>query len=140
MSTAVGHGRGRVLALSALPAALAVVVGLDLIGRGPHRRPVEPHRYVPGGDPARGRQAIIAYGCGGCHVIPGVRRARGLAGPPLTDLDRRIYVAGVLPNTPENLVHWIRFPQQVDPRSAMPNLGLAEAEARDIAAYLYAPR
>jgi cytochrome c len=42
----------------------------------------------------------------------------------------------VLPNTTENMVRWIRQPQAVNPRSAMPDLGVNERDAQDIAAYL----
>lgn len=56
---------------------------------------------------------------------------------PLTQLASRVYVAGMLPNTPENLTLWIEHPTQVNPRTAMPDLGVGEARARDIAAYLY---
>jgi cytochrome c2 len=90
-----------------------------------------------GGNPERGRQLIAAYGCGACHTIPGVRRAQGLVGPRLVDLRRRSYLAGVLANTPENLVRWIEQPQAFSPRTAMPDVGASEAEARDMAAYLY---
>jgi cytochrome c1 len=48
----------------------------------------------------------------------------------------RGFIAGVLPNSPENMVRWLRQPQSVDPRSAMPDLGVSERDARDIAAYL----
>lgn len=58
-------------------------------------------------------------------------------GPPLMEWARRGYVAGRLPNAPENLVAWLRDPQAISPGSAMPNLGLTAAEARDAAAYLY---
>ncbi len=68
------------------------------------------------------------FGCGSCHTIPGVRGADAMVGPPLN---------GRLPNTPENLVHWIVTPQTVEPGTAMPNLGVSEREARDMAAYLY---
>jgi cytochrome c1 len=47
-------------------------------------------------------------------------------------------IAGLLPNTPANLVLWLRHPQSVTPGNAMPDLGLTETQARDIAAYLYA--
>lgn len=80
---------------------------------------------------------ILLHGCGSCHHIPGVRGAVSWVGPPLTAWARRGYVAGRLPNTPENLVPWLRDPQSISPGSAMPNLGLSEAEARDAAAYLY---
>lgn len=94
-------------------------------------------RTVPGGDPALGRVAIERYGCGSCHVVPGVRTARGMTGPPLTNFARRAYVGGALPNEPENLVRWIMSPQAVEPGTVMPDLGVGEADARDIAAYLY---
>jgi cytochrome c1 len=42
----------------------------------------------------------------------------------------------MLPNTPENMVRWLREPQAVNPRSAMPDLGVSEGDARDIAAFL----
>jgi cytochrome c len=94
-------------------------------------------REVPGGDARQGRQAVRTYGCGACHVIPGVTGATGLVGPPLNSFARRAYVAGNLPNTPPNLIRWIQTPQAVEPGTAMPNLGVGEADARDIAAYLY---
>jgi cytochrome c1 len=50
------------------------------------------------------------------------------------------HIAGVLTNTPDNLIEWIHNPPGVDPRTAMPNLGVDEAAARDIAAYLYTLR
>jgi cytochrome c1 len=42
----------------------------------------------------------------------------------------------VLPNTPQNMVRWLRHPQAVSPKSAMPDLGVTEPDARDVAAYL----
>jgi cytochrome c1 len=93
-----------------------------------------------GGNPARGPAIAERYGCGSCHTIPGVTGARGLVGPPLLWWSRRTFIAGELPNTPENLVRWIRDPQSVEPQTAMPALGLSDAEARDVAAYLYTLR
>jgi cytochrome c1 len=92
---------------------------------------------VTGGDAGRGADAIRAIGCGGCHTIPGVRGADGLVGPPLLSFSRRTYIAGELPNTPDNLVRWLLDPPSVEPRTAMPKVGLTEQQARDIAAYLY---
>lgn len=86
------------------------------------------------------QEAIDAYGCGSCHTIPGIRGADGLVGPPLTRFHERAYIAGQLPNTPENLVHWIRNPQEVEPGTAMPDLGVTEEDAREIAAYLLSPK
>jgi cytochrome c len=96
-----------------------------------------PRRQVSGGEPAPGRQAFLKYGCGGCHFVPGVDRARGKVAPPLMEFSERAYVAGVVSNTPENLVRWIMAPESISPRTAMPNLGVSEQDARDIAAFLY---
>jgi len=88
-------------------------------------------------DPARGKVALQQHACTGCHLIPGVVGANSLVGPPLKGMARRVYIAGSLPNTPENLIRWIHNPQQISPGSAMPDLGVTEQDARDIAAYLY---
>lgn len=92
---------------------------------------------VPGGDATRGEHRLVAYGCGSCHVIPGVPAASGRVGPPLTDFADRTFVAGRLRNEPIALIAWIQHPQQVSPGTAMPDLGVTDADARDIAAYLY---
>jgi cytochrome c len=92
---------------------------------------------VPGGDVTRGKQAIAATGCGACHTIDGVRDAHGEVGPPLTGVARRSIIAGELANTPENMIRWIRDPKAIEPNTVMPNLGVNEQSARDIAAYLY---
>jgi cytochrome c1 len=97
---------------------------------------------VAGGDPERGRSVLAdyRYGCGSCHSIPGVKGARGTVGPPLHGMGVRAYVAGRLPNEPGNLVAWILNPRRFDPESAMPATGITEAEAQDVAAYLYTLR
>jgi len=92
---------------------------------------------VPGGDAARGRRALVRYGCGTCHTIPGVPEADAAVGPPLTGWAERRYIAGTLENEPQNLIYWIRFPQDVEPGTAMPDLGVEEDDARDMAAYLF---
>lgn len=93
-----------------------------------------------GGDPENGRLLLRQFGCGSCHEIPNVATARGKVGPPLAGIATRVYVAGVLPNTPENMAAFIRYPQKVSPRTAMPDLGVTEAHARDMVAYLYTLR
>lgn len=113
------------------------VVG-DLIVRGFQREIAKPVWELSRDDTDLGRQAIIRHGCGGCHVIPGIRHATGRVGPRLSGFGDQIYIAGMLPNIPENLTLWIQNPQAVNPQSAMPNLGVSEAEAREIAVYLYA--
>jgi cytochrome c2 len=88
------------------------------------------------GDPKRGAFVIEQAQCGACHQIPGIFQADGLVGPPLTGFGRRTMIAGLLPNTPDNLVLWLRRPQSVVPGNAMPDTGLSETQARDAAAYL----
>jgi hypothetical protein len=46
-------------------------------------------------------------------------------------------VAGVLQNTPQNLIHWIEDPPSVDEHTVMPKLGVTHQDAIDIAGYLY---
>lgn len=92
------------------------------------------------GDAEAGRLMLRQYGCGACHRIPGVATADGNVGPPLERLAEQVYIAGVIPNTPENLVRWIRAPQSVEPATAMPDLKVTEGHARDMAAYLYTLR
>jgi cytochrome c1 len=58
-------------------------------------------------------------------------------GPSLQRFAGRAYVAGVVPNTADQLVRWIRSPHAVDGATAMPETGLSEQDARDVAAYLY---
>jgi mono/diheme cytochrome c family protein len=95
---------------------------------------------IPDSSPARGKRALVDYGCAGCHVVPGVREAEGLVGPPLHYWSDRQYIAGRIQNTPENLISWIMNPQSIEPGSAMPNMGVTWGDARDIAAYLYTLR
>src|SRR5690625_7035706 len=59
---------------------------------------------VPDGDPERGIGVIRGIGCGRCHTIPGIHGADGLVGPPLDHWAKRSFIAGRLPDTPENLV------------------------------------
>jgi cytochrome c1 len=91
-----------------------------------------------GGDPDKGPALLVKYGCVNCHNVPGLQAPTGNVGPDLAGIGKRAYVAGVLANTPQNLMRWIVDPQDVDPKSAMPNTGISPAEARDVAAYLYA--
>lgn len=93
-----------------------------------------------GGDAPSGRTEIRKYGCNTCHEISGVAGARGLIGPSLDGIGERYYIAGELPNTPSNLMLWIQHPRQVEPRTAMPEMGVTEQDSRDIAAYLYTIR
>lgn len=125
-----GWWRGLRAAGVALAILLAPLACREAAGR-------EPNYYVPGGNPDSGKVAIQTYGCGSCHTIPGVRVATGTVGPPLMFWSKRTYIAGEVPNTPDYLVRWIEVPQAIEPGTAMPNLGVPEKAARDIASYLY---
>lgn len=92
---------------------------------------------ITGGDPRAGRALIARYGCASCHQIKGIAHADSQVGPPLDQIRARGYIAGVLPHTADNLIKWIEHPRQVVPNTAMPELGVSQAEARDMAAYLY---
>ena len=94
-------------------------------------------RQVPGGNPRNGRTYMEAAGCGSCHLIPGVANARGMVGPSLEHFAQRSFIAGEVPNTTDNLVKWIVNPPSIEPKTAMPALGVTPTQARDVAAYLY---
>lgn len=100
----------------------------------------EPVSAVAGGSVHRGAAAVAEMGCGSCHAIAGIPGAHGRVGPPLTGVGDRAILAGELPNTPANMIRWVRNPQAVEPATAMPNLGVTDQQARDIAAYLYTLR
>ena len=95
---------------------------------------------LTGGNYDRGHASIRKYGCGSCHTIPGVVGAHSKVGPDLSGLAGRAYIAGVLTNSPDNLMSWIENPQAIDDKTAMPNMGVSPQDARDIAAYLYTLR
>jgi cytochrome c len=89
------------------------------------------------GNPEQGKNLIRNFGCGSCHEIPGVQGADGTTAPSLRAFSKRSYVAGVVENSMDNLVHWIQNPPEVDHLTAMPNVGVKEPEAKDIASYLF---
>jgi cytochrome c len=117
---------------------IALVVGVSNCGGRNHVR--EEAITLTGGDPDKGRSAIGRYGCGSCHEIPGIGSARGTVGPPLGRVAARTYLAGRLANSPANMMQWIQHPQQVEPGTAMPEMGVSTGEARDITAFLYTLR
>ena len=86
--------------------------------------------------PERGRIAISQYACAACHIIPGVPSSYPNIGPPLTGMASRRMIAGRLANTPDNMIRWLSGPNVIKPNTAMPDMGVTDAGARDIAAYL----
>jgi cytochrome c2 len=89
------------------------------------------------GNPRRGEAMFIQYGCGSCHALKNVRTAVGMVGPPLDGVALRTIIAGHLANNPPNMEKWIRDPQEVSPKTAMPDLNVGAEDARDITAFLY---
>ena len=89
-----------------------------------------------GGKARQGRHLLLQYGCDGCHEIPGGVGASMPVGPPLDHMGLHSFIGGVLPNTPDNMVRWIRTPQTFVPDGAMPDLGVPDRDALDIADYL----
>ena len=59
--------------------------------------------------------------------MPRLESARSLDG-----IAGRSYVAGVISNTPEHLIQWIENPQAIDNKTAMPNMGVTERDARTL--------
>lgn len=93
-------------------------------------------KVTAAGDPERGKLAVTQYGCQACHIIPDVVGGKVYIGRPLAGLAEQKLIAGRLPNTRDNLVRWLLDPQSIDPQTAMPNMGVTERDARDMAAYL----
>jgi cytochrome c2 len=127
-----------------LVVSLTSWLGLAALGvastgcRGSRQIPSFP--VATGGDPARGRALIAARHCGVCHEIPSVLGAEGVIGPPLRDVASQSFIGAGLPNTRENLVRWLRDPERLDPNTPMPTLAIDDAQASDMAAYLYTLR
>ncbi len=116
-------------------AAATVMLAMALAACGESRE--APVRSALAGNPQNGQLLLRQYGCGGCHQIDGVPGAAGRVGPPLNAFSKQVYVAGVLPNTRADLVRWILDPQVIQPGTAMPDMGVSEQQARDMAAYLH---
>jgi cytochrome c2 len=118
---------------AAIVAAGLMFAALTDFGRA---QPVAARAAIGKGDSRRGAVLISQFGCGTCHVVPGIASARGKVGPSLAGVGERVYIAGMLANTPENMVQWLRHPQKIVPGNAMPDLGLNDADAADLTAYL----
>ena len=103
-------------------------------------RPGTELKQVAGAHPDTAPYLFKQYGCGSCHTIPGVRGAKGMVGPPLQHFSRRRFVAGVVPNDAEHLMRFIRDPKSIHPKTAMPDVGVSAADARDMAGYLLQQR
>ena len=77
----------------------------------------------------------MTKGCLGCHSLDATKPMG--VGPNLAGIGTRKYIAaGWLENTDANLAKWIQHPQEVKHGVIMPDLGLTDAEAQTLAAYL----
>ena len=114
-----------------------VLLAVEIFVNAADKTPVMAKQQVLQGNALQAPQAIANYGCGACHAIPGIPGADGMVGPSLEHLSQRSLLAGRLPNNPDNLMMWIQHPQHVHPGGDMPEMGVSDTDARNIAAYLY---
>lgn len=113
---------------------IAVVLTVAVTACAPETPPID----VRGGDPERGRTLVVQYGCTSCHSIPDVPSVDDESvAPALDDLAARDFLAGRIPNRTEELIAWLQNPQLIAPGTLMPDLGVTEDDAEDIAAFLY---
>ena len=129
--------RGSSLAAIAVFLVVLVTVLFGTWERRGRARTIRLASELVHGNPSLGPDKIRKYGCYTCHVIPGVTGANGLVGPPLAGIANRVFIAGKLPNSPENITRWIQHPHAIDQHTAMPEMGVSDDDSRDIAAYLY---
>lgn len=136
--------------LIVLPEGEPLVASGDTPGQAEARRRAAENALVE-----RGRAVFFQESyCVLCHAIEGTNAA-GIIGPNLTRLGSRgTIAAGMLENTPENLVKWITDPVGVKPGSQMPGadygityegqtyppLNLNQEQIRALAAYLSSMR
>jgi mono/diheme cytochrome c family protein len=83
-----------------------------------------------------GKRVIQQHACATCHNIPGITGATKTVGPPLKGMSTRSYIAGVLPNSRENMIAWLVSPPKIKPGTAMPDLGLTPQDALHASAYI----
>ncbi|EJZ18440.1 c-type cytochrome (plasmid) [Rhizobium sp. Pop5] len=126
-----------IIIIGACALSLTAAFALSDIYRGRSERQASAIAMTKG-DPSHAPMIFRRYGCSGCHTIPGIEGADGKVGGDLSGLRERVYIAGVLNNSADNLVGWIVAPQAYSPKTAMPATGISDKEARDLAAYLFA--
>lgn len=117
--------------LAFIAAALSVFAGC-----GKEASPDTVYTKLPSGSTDRGLRLIAQYQCANCHEIPEAPGHRGGMGPSLEAFGRRSYIAGHVPNVPALLQRWLVDPQALAPDTMMPDLGVSDEDARDMAAYL----
>lgn len=126
-----------VLIVVSVAAAVASIVTQKWESRDEGRMVAE---QITGGSVAAGKAAYRRYGCGGCHALNSITGVNGEVGPSLAKIATRSEIASHFANTPQNMVQWLQHPQQMLPGNGMPDMGVTDRDARDIAAYLYTNR
>lgn len=111
-------------------------LGLALLVACGERAGPDAHTQTPPASPERGLRLMAQYQCASCHEIPEVPGHRGGMGPSLEAFGRRSYIAGHIPNQFASLRQWLQDPQALVPGTPMPDLGVPDADATDMAAYL----
>ncbi len=81
-----------------------------------------------------GAKLFVQLPCQSCHALDGI--SVGTAGPDLTHLGGRSYIATFLPNTPQNMTAWLKNPQLEKPGTYMPNLGLTDDQLKSLVEFL----
>lgn len=122
----------------AMKRAALIVLFLAACNRGETAQ-TQPQAATPAADPhvARGKQLVTQYGCNVCHIIPNVAGPQGSLGPSLAGVASRPTISeGAVQNTPANLAQFVQNPASLNPQSSMPPIGLPDADASDIAAFL----
>ena len=132
-----GRGDGGI-ALTWRRAAASLIMLIGLAACDQAETPAQ--QRVIGGDQEAGRAVIAAVACGICHVIPGIRGANGIVGPSLAGFGQRQLIGGVAPNQPAVLVQWVKDAPSIAPNTGMPEMPLTEAQALDVAAFLFTLR
>jgi cytochrome c oxidase subunit II len=84
---------------------------------------------------AEGEQIFLESSCAGCHAVRGTDAEANL-GPDLTHVAARTTLAGVMDNTRENLLEFVRNPQDIKPGVTMPPTELSEDELEAVVDYL----
>jgi cytochrome c oxidase subunit 2 len=99
-------------------------------------RQQKPAAKPTGAAERRGERLFLNGSCSSCHAIDGTP-AHGYIGPNLTHMGSRSTLgSGVIPNTPEELAHWITSNQSIKPGNQMPDVPLPPAQLHALVAYL----
>jgi cytochrome c oxidase subunit 2 len=98
---------------------------------------VQQQQQNASGSGSQGQKVFLNNTCINCHTIRGVSAVANV-GPDLTHLGSRSTLgAGVIDNTRENLISWIRDPQAIKPGVLMPSYqSLSESDLSALADYL----